>query len=75
MKDLIHFLLITTIFVWLVNQITVIGNENVCLNIHICKYFCSYWTNMSNFQSLEIVGRGSETQLQVGENFIKFTLQ
>ena len=24
---------------------------------------------MSNFQSLEIVGRGSETQLQVGENY------
>ena len=23
---------------------------------------------MSNFQPLEIVGRGSETQLQVGEN-------
>ena len=24
---------------------------------------------MSNLQSLEIVGRGSETQLQVGENY------
>ena len=24
---------------------------------------------MSNFQSLEVVGRGSETQLQVGENY------
>ena len=23
---------------------------------------------MTNFQSLEVVGRGSETQLQVGEN-------
>ena len=25
-------------------------------------------TNMSNFHPLEVVGRGSETQLQVGEN-------
>ena len=25
-------------------------------------------TNMSNFQSLKVVGRGSETQLQVAEN-------
>ena len=25
-------------------------------------------TNMSNFHPLEIVGRGSETQLQAGEN-------
>ena len=24
-------------------------------------------TNMGNFHSLEVVGRGSETQLQVGE--------
>ena len=24
--------------------------------------------NMSNFHPLEVVGRGSETQLQVGEN-------
>ena len=26
---------------------------------------------MANFQPLEVVGRGSETQLQVGENFKK----
>ena len=26
---------------------------------------------MSNFHPLEVVGRGSETQLQVGENVIK----
>ena len=25
-------------------------------------------TNVNNFHSLEVVGRGSETQLQVGEN-------
>ena len=30
---------------------------------------------MSNFHSLEVVGRGSETQLQVGENFIKLIQQ
>ena len=28
---------------------------------------------MSNFQLLEIVGRGSETQLQVGENLYQIT--
>ena len=27
-------------------------------------------TNMSSFHPLEVVGRGSETQLQVGENLI-----
>ena len=29
--------------------------------------------NMSIFQPLEVVGRGSETQLQVGENLCKLT--
>ena len=48
---------------------------NVCLNIKICKYLCSNYTNMSNFQPLDVVGRGSETQLQVGENFKKFIQQ
>ena len=27
-------------------------------------------TNVSNFYPLEVVGRGSETQLQVGETYI-----
>ena len=27
---------------------------------------------MSNFHSLEVVGRGSETQLQVGENKLTY---
>ena len=36
--------------------------------------FANVWfeipqTNMSHFQTLEIVGRGGETQFQVGENF------
>ena len=29
---------------------------------------------MSNFHPLEVVGRGSETQHQVGENFKQITL-
>ena len=33
--------------------------------------FCLKWkkTNMSNFHTLEVVDRGSEAQIQVGENF------
>ena len=31
--------------------------------------------NVSTFHPLEVVGRGSETQLQVGENLNKITLQ
>ena len=30
---------------------------------------------MFNFQSLEVVDRGSETQLRVAENFVTFTLK
>ena len=41
---------------------------NVCLKSRIWKCLVSNETNMSNFQPLEVVGRGSETQLQVGEN-------
>ena len=47
---------------------------NVCLNIKNCKYMCSDQTNMSNFRPLEVVGRDSETQLQVGANLKKITL-
>ena len=35
----------------------------------IYKYFASNLTNTSNFHSLEVVGRDSETLLEVGENF------
>ena len=46
------------LFVLLADQITVIWNiYNVCLN-----------KDISCFHLLEVVGRGSETQLQVGEN-------
>ena len=31
-------------------------------------FFFHIKTNMSNFHSLEVVARGSETQIQVGEN-------
>ena len=37
-------------------------------NFKICKCLVSNLTNMSNFQPLEVVGRASETELQVGEN-------
>ena len=33
------------------------------------------FTNNTNFQSLEVVDRGSETQLQVGENLNFLTLR
>ena len=39
----------------------------MCLNIKICECLVSYQTNMGDFHPLEVVDRGSETQLQVGE--------
>ena len=33
-----------------------------------CKRLVSNLTNMGNLHPLEVVGRGSETQLQVGED-------
>ena len=45
----------------------------MCLNIKLCKCLVSNQTNMSKFHSLEVVGRGSETQLQVNENLNKMT--
>ena len=44
---------------------------NKCSNIKISKCLVSNETLMSNFHPLEIVGRDSETQLQVGENLIR----
>ena len=38
------------------------------VKIKICKCLVSNSTNMINLHLLEVVGRGSETQLQVGEN-------
>ena len=32
------------------------------------QFFSLKLTNIDNFYPLEVVGRGSETQLQVGEN-------
>ena len=40
---------------------------NECSNIKISKYFVWNYTNMSNFHPMEVVGRCSETQLQVCE--------
>ena len=51
------------------SEITDSGNEICVLIIKIEKYQVSNQTKMSHFQSfqpLEVVGRGSETQLQVG---------
>ena len=48
----------------------------MCLNIMIYKYLVSNQTKMlsvSNCHPLEIVSRGSETQLQVGENLNRIT--
>ena len=45
----------------------------VCLNIKICACLVSNLTNMRDFHPLEVVGRGSETQLQVGENLNELT--
>ena len=43
--------------------------ENQCLNIKIKHQdlFCLGMTNMSHFQPVKVVGRGSETQRLVGE--------
>ena len=38
------------------------------LNINICKRLVSNETNLDNFYPFEVVGRSSETQLEVGEN-------
>ena len=39
-----------------------------CFAFTVIKRLVSNSTNISNFHPLEVVGRGSETQLQVGEN-------
>ena len=48
-------------------KITVSGNE-ICVRT---QTFANVWSqirqNMSDFQPLEVVGRGNETQLQVGK--------
>ena len=39
-------------------------NDYIMINVlRIFKYFVPNLTNVSNFQPLEVVGRGSETQL------------
>ena len=45
----------------------------MCLNMKISKYLVSNWTIMGNFRPLEVVGRGSETQRQVGKKSNKLT--
>ena len=43
------------------------------MDIKICKCLVSNETSISNFQALEVVDRGSETQPQVLENLNKIT--
>ena len=49
-----------------------IKNINIFTFVVSNRIFAHFWSqieqNMSNFHKLEVVGRGSETQLQVGEN-------
>ena len=51
---------------FLIHKITVIGNEMGLLK----SRFANVWSQQhgSNFYPLEVVGRGSETQPQVGEH-------
>ena len=44
----------------------------MCSNIKILKMFGLELTNLTDFHPLEVVARGSETQLQVGENLKSF---
>ena len=44
-------------------------------DIEICYYLVTYKKNRSNLQPPEVVGRVSETQLQVGENLNLLTQQ
>ena len=37
----------------------------MCFNIKICRCLVSNLTNVGNFHPLEVVERGSETQLQL----------
>ena len=39
----------------------------------MCKCFVPDETDMSSFHRIEVVGRGSETQLQVGKKLNKVT--
>ena len=43
------------------------------LSLNNCERLVPNLTNMCNFHPLEVVGRGSDTQLQVGENLNKVT--
>ena len=41
-------------------------------NVILAQCFNSYYRDMRSFHPLEVVGRGSETQLQVGEELNYF---
>ena len=54
-------------------KMTMINSGLKGLNIDICKILVSNYFNMSYFHPLEVVGRGSETQRQMGEK-IKYKI-
>ena len=46
-----------------------VGTKCLCKHPDLQNVWCDIVTSMSNFQPLEIVDRGSETQLQEGDFF------
>ena len=53
----------------LITAIAVLGlSDKSAINLKNWDIFCFTMYNTSNFYPLEVVGRGSETQLQVDKN-------
>ena len=59
---LVYSFLLTVNNLWFLNRSYLEWNE--CLNIKTCKYFVANESSMGDFHPLEVVGHGSETQLQ-----------
>ena len=74
-RGLTLILLITIIVVlslfYLPIKSLILGTKCVFKHQDLQKIDLSNLTNMSNFLPFEVVGRGGETQLQVGENLNK----
>ena len=57
------------VYIFLSSLLTAIGNDTKAFKHQYLQMFgLTLNEYMSNFHPLEVVGRGSETQLQVGEN-------
>ena len=61
--------LLSFLICFIIRQIADIKNEIIVSTTKFANVLSQKETNMSNFHSLEIVDRGSETQLQVSEIF------